>query len=99
MPVPDELPTNLQRCDREQGGCGTPFSVTLDSCPNCHRQSSRLQYDWREAAPSVGEQGPEDVSDLIEQARQQRASRVTTTVELPEMEGPSTKAYGKPPKR
>lgn len=40
MPVPDDLPTNLQCCDPEQGGCGTPFSVTLDTCPNCQRSVS-----------------------------------------------------------
>lgn len=32
-----DLPHNLQQCDREIGGCGTPFSITLDQCPNCQR--------------------------------------------------------------
>lgn len=88
MPVPDELPSTLQRCDREQGGCGTPFSVTLNACPNCQRSVPE------ELNPSRDGEPPTENTDSMSEGHE--ASRDSA----PELEaGPSEKAHGKPPKR
>lgn len=86
MPVPDELPTNVQRCDPEQGGCGTPFSVTLTACPNCQRSVS---VEKPAAGSGDGEPSTDNTGSTSEGDETSRSDSA------PELE----KTYGKPPNR
>ena len=60
-----------QRCAPSRGGCGTWFTVGAPACPHCQKAAGDIGMLNIGAAPAVhgdveiGEQGPEDVSDLV----------------------------------
>jgi hypothetical protein len=63
MPIPDELPTTLQRCDPERDGCGTAFSVTLDACPHCSIPAAETTGVANEEGPPNGGDSDTDSPD------------------------------------
>lgn len=82
-----------QACAPSRGGCGTWFTVGATMCPNCQQLADKIGMLNMGALPAVGakrlgqyfeqqltvgEQGPEDVSDLVSVGAAQRSRKPGT---------------------
>jgi len=72
-----DFPSNLRRCDPDDGGCGTLFAFDLLSCPHCQRE--------RAADPA-----PDDAGTETEQRQTRIQQRSIQDVQLPEKDTEAT---------